>query len=173
MKRENIIDIVEASSKKVAEIGVEYGGFTSSYYNDDIDIHLIDMWETEGNDYYFSERKGQVERGYQKILQLYGDKNNVTIVKSKSDKASELYDDEYFDYIYIDADHSYEGVKKDIQLWYPKVKKGGIMAGHDFDPNPLDKNFEKYGVKKAVKEFFDNKFELTTEEYYKSWYIKK
>eukprot|EP00758_Cryptobia_borreli_P017348 Tbor_TRINITY_DN6182_c4_g1::TRINITY_DN6182_c4_g1_i8::g.22014::m.22014 len=38
----------------------------------------------------------------------------------------------YFDYIYVDARHDYKGVLDDISQWWPKLKKGGIMAGHGY-----------------------------------------
>jgi hypothetical protein len=173
MTRENLKDLFKGRKIKIAEIGVEYGAYTDIYFNDEYEIHLIDMWETEGNDYYFSERPGQVERGYEKVLEKFGNKSNVKIIKMKSCEASKLYDDDYFDWIYIDADHSYDGVKKDIINWWPKLKKGGIFSGHDFDPSITDENFEKYGVEKAINEFFSNKFNLTSEKNYKSWYVFK
>ncbi len=55
------------------------------------------------------------------------------------------------DFVYIDALHHYEDVSDDIELWFPKVRKGGILAGHDYldgwAPNYV------YGVKSAVDEF--------------------
>jgi hypothetical protein len=173
MIRENLKDLFKGKKIKIAEIGVEYGSYTDIYYDENDEIHLIDMWQTEGNDYYFSKREGQVEQGYQKILLKYGDKSNVKIVKMKSCEASKLYEDDYFDWIYIDADHSYEGVKKDIENWWPKLKEGGLFSGHDFDPDFNDMNYEKYGVEKAVKEFFGENFQLTSEKNYKSWYVIK
>lgn len=50
------------------------------------------------------------------------------------------------DFIYIDGNHTYEYIKKDIELFYPKLKKGGIMGGDDFNASYL-------GVVKAVMEF--------------------
>lgn len=173
MNRENLNNFFDGKEIRVAEIGVEYGGYTDTYFNDKYEIHLIDMWQTEGNDYYFSKRDGQVEQGYDKVLQKYGDKPNVKLVKMKSTDASLLYEDEYFDWIYIDADHSYEGVKQDIISWWPKLKKGGLFSGHDFDPSITDVNFKMYGVKKAVEEIFDDSFSLTDEQNYKSWYVFK
>lgn len=49
------------------------------------------------------------------------------------------------DIVYIDAGHSYEDVKRDLEAWIPKVKPGGVIAGHDFI-NPA------YGVKPAAEE---------------------
>jgi len=158
---------------KIAEIGVEYGGFTDTYFSIEHEIHLIDMWQTDGNDYYFSSRPGQVEDGYSTILNKYGNLNNVKIVKMKSLDASKLYYDNYFDWIYIDADHSYQSVKEDIIYWFPKLKEGGMISGHDIDPSPYDLNFEKYGVNKAVYEIFGSSVKLTDEHYYKSWYVFK
>lgn len=54
------------------------------------------------------------------------------------------------DFVYIDAAHDYESVKADIAAWWPKVKPGGILAGHDYcEAWP--------GVKKAVDEAFPNR----------------
>jgi predicted O-methyltransferase YrrM len=50
----------------------------------------------------------------------------------RTDEAYKLFEDESIDFLFIDADHSFEAVKKDLKLWYPKVKTGGIIAGHDY-----------------------------------------
>ena len=54
-----------------------------------------------------------------------------------------------FDLVFIDADHSYETTKRDIELWAPKVKPGGILGGHDYN-NP---DYPQWGVARAVTEF--------------------
>jgi len=63
--------------------------------------------------------------------------------------AAALYPNASLDYVYIDADHSYEAVCRDIDAWLPKVKPGGVICGHDFCPYP------GYGVIQAVMERFD------------------
>jgi predicted O-methyltransferase YrrM len=50
--------------------------------------------------------------------------------------------------VYIDADHSYEAVKRDIEIWLPRIRKGGIIGGHDYE------TAGKFGVKRAVDERF-------------------
>jgi predicted O-methyltransferase YrrM len=52
-------------------------------------------------------------------------------LKKKSVDASHYFKKEYADFIYIDGDHSYKEVYRDLIAWYPKVKEGGIFAGHD------------------------------------------
>lgn len=58
------------------------------------------------------------------------------------------YGDATLDYVYIDADHHYEPVCRDIDAWLPKVKPGGVIAGHDFCEYP------GFGVIQAVTERF-------------------
>lgn len=79
-------------------------------------------------------------------------RKKVVWLFQKSETASELFPDKYFDYVYIDGEHSYEEVKKDLELWYPKVKVKGILAGHDY--NSL---VAWPGVTKAVKEFTERR----------------
>ena len=70
--------------------------------------------------------------------------------------------DEYLDFCYIDGCHKYESVKKDIELCYPKIKNGGMIAGHDFTKvHP--------GVIKAVIESFGEKIYVANIDF---WHIK-
>lgn len=55
------------------------------------------------------------------------------------------------DFVFIDADHSYEGVKRDIEIWLPKIKKGGLLGGHDYNNPRIPEGIE---VKRAVDEKF-------------------
>jgi hypothetical protein len=65
---------------------------------------------------------------------------------SLSHEAAKYFDDNSIDCLFIDAGHSYEAVKKDIEAWLPKMKANGIMAGHDY--------MAWAGVNKAVQEKF-------------------
>jgi predicted O-methyltransferase YrrM len=86
----------------------------------------------------------------------------VIPIRCESIKASIKFNEYYFDFIFIDGDHSYESVKNDIQAWYPKLKVNGIMAGDDYDPC-------HGGVIKAVDEIFGN----SISKEWPVWYIKK
>ena len=84
---------------------------------------------------------------------------NYGKIKMKSEEVVDLFKDDFIDMIYIDGDHRYDYVINDIKLWLPKIKKGGIIAGHDYYTedyikksywtNKWDMNFMK-DVKKAV-----------------------
>jgi len=50
-----------------------------------------------------------------------------------TNKAHANFEDGSLDFVFIDADHSMEAVDEDIRLWEPKVKKGGLVSGHDID----------------------------------------
>jgi cephalosporin hydroxylase len=74
-------------------------------------------------------------------------------IKSPSLIAANMYSDNSLDFVFIDAAHEYESVKADIEAWYPKVKVGGFIGGHDYVPG-------QYGVYQAVDERFVTDFEL-------------
>ena len=59
-----------------------------------------------------------------------------------------FFPDGYFDFVYIDADHSEEAVAADFNLWHPKVREGGLLGGHDY--NGVGDKRGHFGVKKAV-----------------------
>jgi predicted O-methyltransferase YrrM len=66
-----------------------------------------------------------------------------------------------FDFVFIDADHSYEAVKRDITLWRPKVKPGGWLCGHDLDK-------PHWGVRRAVEELLPG-FEADCDD---TWFFR-
>lgn len=68
----------------------------------------------------------------------------VTIIRKTSEEAANEIP-EPLDFVYIDGNHSYEYVKKDITLYYPKIRQFGVLGGHDY---PTGR-----GVKRAVDEF--------------------
>lgn len=70
----------------------------------------------------------------------------ITPVRKPSIEAAKDFADGSIDIVYIDANHDYEEVKKDIEAWLPKIKKGGIISGHDYGGWP--------GVTRAVNEAF-------------------
>jgi len=92
----------------------------------------------------------------------------VTVMVGTTDTVASVVADNTADFIFVDADHRYEMVQRDILNWYPKLKLGGVMCGHDFDRHMRDCNYTRlmekchedcvdgchYGVIRAVCEFF-------------------
>jgi len=74
-------------------------------------------------------------------------KMNIKFHKEDSKQAYKRYEDNSIDFLFIDGDHTYKGVKADLTNWYPKVKQGGIIAGHDYAEPTC-------GVKMAVDQYF-------------------
>ncbi len=79
---------------------------------------------------------------------LIRDLPRVKFVKGYSDACAGQFSDASVDLIFVDADHSQAGVHKDLAAWAPKIKRGGVIAGHDYGSR------RHPGVKRAVDEFF-------------------
>jgi len=91
-------------------------------------------------------------------------RSRIQIIQLYSDQAVPMWKPEEFDIIWIDGDHSYNQVKRDIINYRPFVKKGGIFGGHDFGPTSCG-----CGVILAVNEIFGNKNIELGEDY--TWWI--
>lgn len=98
--------------------------------------------------------------------------DRVAIMRMFSTDAVKFFDDEYFDWIYIDANHKYEYIKENLYLWTPKVKLGGLIIGHDYKNR---KEVAKgWGITKAVNEFVEeNDFDLELGDKCVYWFVRK
>lgn len=130
-----------------AEIGVDEGSFSEKILTiaKPKKLHLIDFWGTKR---YNQQKKQGVERKFAKQL----DERSMEINIGFSTQVADSFQDNYFDWIYIDTDHSYKTTYAELEAYAPKVKKNGIIAGHDY----IIGNWEGavlYGVIEAVYEF--------------------
>ena len=92
----------------------------------------------------------------------------VTTIIGDSHEVHKRFEERSLDVVFIDGDHSYEALLLDLAGWYPKVKQGGIIAGHDYYENFCS---DTCGVAKAVNEFF---FDEEISRFGKSvWYYEK
>jgi len=140
-----IVEVGVWKGKSVSYLGVE-----AINSGKEITIYAIDTWlgsnvPEHNNDIY-------VQNGtlYDLFLDNIKDlKSVIKPIRATSLEAVQLFDDESLHAVFIDADHKYEEVRKDIQAWYPKVKVGGFVSGHDCSYPHQPKN----GVRQAVEEF--------------------
>jgi predicted O-methyltransferase YrrM len=115
----------------------------------DINFFAIDSFQgatnsTDANEIKAYENISEIEESYTYNVSLIG--NKIKTIVSLTDEAAQYFDDSSVDVVFVDGGHSYEVVKADILAWLPKVKKGGIISGHDFNA------WE--GVNQAVTEIF-------------------
>jgi len=124
------------------EIGVWQGGFSDLllHWTKPKELHLIDPWQnTDKSGYegafYHDSHGHDMEDVYQFVLRRFAKEvadERVIIWRAKSQDIADHFDDEYFDWIYIDGDHSYKGIKADLDNYIPKVKSGGFIVGDDY-----------------------------------------
>lgn len=136
------------------EIGVLAGGYSKHILENFslVDSHfLIDCWKQQPSEIYndaANKDDNTQENMYKSCMNRLKDFNNkLKVIRKFSSEAVLEIPDNYFDYLYIDGNHSYEAVKQDLQDWFPKMKKNSILAGHDYVNSPI------FGVIKAVDEF--------------------
>jgi len=160
----------------IAEIGVfKAQNFLKMIEHEPIIAFGIDVWREEGipsqNDADLKQE--ELDEIYRNIQKMFIEKNNIKIIRDYTTKASEIFPDGFFDLIYIDADHTYEGVKKDIEAWYSKVKTGGFVTGDDYWDRISPKRHVRFGVKKAINEFAKNNNLIVHELPLHGWLIIK
>jgi len=138
-----------------AEIGVDIGNNANRILAilNLKELVLVDPWKpVVYGPTGIKNTDAETEIKYEKVKSLFSNNSKVRIIRDYSLDAAKMFDDEYFDFVYIDADHSYEAVLADLEAWYPKLKKFGVLCGDDFG-NPSG-----VGVIEAVTEFaFEHK----------------
>lgn len=121
-------------------------------------VYAIDTFDGRGSSLFYYA--GGIRRLLEVNLQVLKLTDYVEILEGVSDSFVDRFEDDSLDFVFIDGDHRYNQVKKDIVNWRKKVKKGGILAGHDFDGDEYDEQYinddfkdgKHHGVIKAVLE---------------------
>jgi hypothetical protein len=202
--REEVLPRILSENKlngKGVEIGVFKGEFSKHILDNwDGKLYLIDPWRGI-EDYIDASNHHNHPSAYVDTMNsISGYEDRAIMIRCLSSQAIELFENESLDFVYIDGNHAYDYVKKDIELWFPKLKKGGLFSGHDYlrmdweykpeiDPeNRKDKymwmkgNIDDplkyagiFGVNPAVEEFCGErgiKFYITS-EWTSSWMFFK
>jgi len=104
---------------KCVEVGTYVGGSA---------VVIGSLLTGKGRLYCIDERK---QPSLVTNLESYRVTETVEFIHNSSVKASKGFEDESLDFIYIDADHHYSGVYSDVKHWWPKMKSGAMVCGHD------------------------------------------
>lgn len=139
---------------KVCEVGV-YAGKNSQRIlsnNKPSKLFLVDLWKSfSGEDGQLDHSQATFDRALDQVKASFDNNPDVDIIVGDATETAATFEDEYFDWVYIDASHDYKSVYDQLNVWYPKVKKGGYLAGHDYSLR--DNQQKKWGVSRAVNQF--------------------
>ncbi len=134
-------------------------------------LTMVDAWEADGGSYadktndYHAQLTDEEQMAYMHTALIRTDfaGDRHVAIRGRSADVGEGIED-LFDLVFIDADHSFEGCKKDIKAWTARVKPGGWLSGHDY-------NHPRFpGVKVAVDAFAEGKTLELDENY--TWFVK-
>ncbi len=162
-----------------AEIGVAEGRYSQVLCQNIPDLKLIavDSWDN-----YRTIRRavGSSKTGEELTKERLLPFKAIIIKKTSMDAVKDITD-ESLDFVYIDADHSYQAIKDDIREWSKKVRKGGIVSGHDYYIfpnsgskdviNAVDEYVKEHGLKLLTTDWDENY--KRWDERQPSWYFFK
>jgi len=131
-----------------AEIGVERGRNSNCILKElNIEkLYLIDPWENYDE---IEVKWSHMDSNYGHVQRTFENDKRVRIIRELSENGVYHIKKNSLDFVYIDGNHLYEYVCKDIELYFDRVKKGGVIAGHDIFVNDGIQG----GVLDAVKDF--------------------
>lgn len=158
--RRELLNLIP-SGGVAAEIGVAEGEFSREIVarNKPARLHLVDPWiHWEKEDYQpdpqnvaqreHDQRHDDIRREYAAQIA----EGSVVVHRALSVPTAAEFPDGHFDWLFIDAMHTYEAVRDDLRAWAPKVKDDGILMGHDYANHPYAREMG-FGVVEAVDEF--------------------
>ena len=150
----------------VCEIGVRSGQSSEMFLELGCFVNMIDPWEKyEGID----DENYRFEEDYENTLKrIERFKNQYKIFRSKSDEVLNDIPNGSLDLVYIDGNHAYEFVKRDITCWWFKIKEGGYIAGDDWAMENVAR-----GLLEAILVISETNFPLKISYKGRNWIIQK
>lgn len=140
-----------------AEIGVSRGALSQRLLvREDLHLLMVDSWGDHRKTYvasvdYHADLSQQEHDEHFAIANAATEwaEDRREIIRVNSVAAARDVENGSLDFVFIDADHSYEGCREDLETWFPKLKPGSLLCGHDY----AHPDFPTWGVKRAVDEF--------------------
>jgi hypothetical protein len=180
-KKDNMIGVeVGVETAPYSKYLLETGLFNLLYCVDNWDDTFYDVLDSDGNPLKLTFNS---DLTYETAKNNLNEFNNVKILRKTSKDAVNDFEDEYFDFIYIDSNHTYDNVLMDVKIWWPKLKVGGMLCGDDYidDRVDIEYNNKKYKVffdVKSAVDYFCSIMNLNVNiiyptDRYPNWYIIK
>ena len=147
----------------VAEIGVANGDFSEQILElaNPERFYLIDPWLHQNEDNYKNDPnnvdQAEADHRYESIQLRFRNEiksGKIVVNRDYSFNAALNFPEGYFDWVYIDAMHTYEAVSEDLNTYWPKIKTEGFLLGHDYANNEGSRHMN-FGVVEAVNDFVD------------------
>lgn len=141
------------------EIGVWKGDFSEIISQENINsLHLVDPWKsiTDIPARWHAAPQEEMDSIYESVVAKFLGNEKITIHRKFSTEAATDFENQSVDWVYIDGNHSYEFVKADLEIWWPKLKAGGAICGDDYQEGRFQVEELDFGVVKAVDEFRAN-----------------
>jgi hypothetical protein len=154
---------VDMGYKVGAEVGVYKGEYSRKICEVGLKLYAIDPWRIYKD---FKHQRGQsrLDFQYEHTKRVLAPYPKSTIIRKTSMEAVEEFEDNSLDFVYIDGHHGFKYVAEDLCEWSKKVKKGGIVSGHDYtlnkkpprDPHVLQVKYVLHAFVEAfeIKDFF-------------------
>lgn len=164
MRHERVLVSVirERGIKAMVEVGVWKSRSLKGILRSEVGKEMkeywaVDTWSTiigEGHCHMSELTEGEWINMYEYCCSLMCYFPQLRVLRMSSQRASEMFrkskGEKYFDFVYLDANHFYDDVVKDIKSWLPMVREGGYLGGHDYDRG----QHKGHQVKPAVLSFF-------------------
>lgn len=167
-----LLDFVDVRGKECAEIGVAKGEYSAAILSRNPQkLYLIDPWVRQSTEWYPDDHANLSQQEFdatfrEVVSSMPAEK--VEILREYSLFASCNFGSQCLDFVYVDAIHTYENCLVDIISWFPKVRNGGWLCGHDYTGNYA-------GVRAAVDAFVkisNQELAILTSEPWGSWGIR-
>ena len=142
------------------EVGVAEGNYSREFLKLwHGDYVMVDRWcHVDGYDDVMNGDDAEHEQRYQQAMAVaapYADR--VTVLRMDSVEAAAKFPDKSLSFVYLDGDHSFEGVRRDLAAWWPKVQRYGVIAGHDYY------DIDRFRVRSALCSFVNGPCGITHE----------
>ncbi len=130
--REDLPEFFKELGFKVGvEVGVYTGQFTERLAKAGLQVYGVDPWMVY-EDFSHSKSQRREEGHYEAAKERLASYHNCTLIRKTSMDAVKDFENESIDFVYIDGNHKFKYIAEDIWEWSKRVKKGGIVSGHDY-----------------------------------------